>query len=114
MKRLFLSFTLSSAFVMALLASAPRAMAACTAGTIGAAINGNYAIKIVGAKVDNDFVTGAADPSPNPIVGVGVIAVDGDCDVTGGELIINDGGTITGPAHDAAPRSQIVAFSGSL
>jgi len=65
----------------------------------------------VGAEVDTGT---AGDPKPNPIVGVGVIALDGACDVTGGELIFNDGGTITGPAHDASPRNAIVAFSGSL
>jgi hypothetical protein len=96
---------------MALLGSASMAMATCTAGTVGAAINGNYAVKIVGAGVDNGT---AGDPTPNPMVGVGVIALDGACDVTGGELIFNDGGTITGPANDAPPRNAVVAFSGSL
>jgi len=111
MKRIFLSFALSSAFGMAMLGSAAKAMATCTTGTDGAAILGNYAVKIAGAGVD----TGAAgDPKPNPIVGVGVIALDGACDVTGGELIFNDGGVITGPAHDASPRNAVVAFSGSL
>lgn len=111
MRRIFLSFALAGAFGMALMGSASKAMATCTTGTVGAAIKGNYAIKIVGADVD----TGAAgDPKPNPIVGVGVIVLDGACDVTGGELIFNDGGTITGPAHDASPRNAVVAFSGSL
>jgi hypothetical protein len=111
MRQGYLLFALASAFGMALIGSASKAMATCSAGTVGAAIDGNYAIKIVGAEVD----TGAAgDPTPNPSVGVGVIAVDGACDVTGGELIFNDGGTITGPAHDASPRNEVVAFSGSL
>ena len=111
MKRIFLSFALSSAFGLALLGSASKAIATCATGTVGAAIHGNYAIKIVGAGVD----TGAAgDPKPNPMVGVGVIALDGACDVTGGELIFNDGGTITGPSNDAPPRNAVVAFSGSL
>jgi hypothetical protein len=111
MKRIFLSFALAGAFVMALLGSASKAMATCGAGIVGAAVKGNYAIKIVGAEID----TGAGgDPAPNPIVGIGVIALDGACDVTGGELIFNDGGTFTGPAHDASPRNAVVAFSGSL
>lgn len=96
---------------MALLGSASSAMATCAPGTVGAAILGNYAIKIVGAGVDTGI---SGDPVPNPIVGIGVIAVDGACDVTGGELIYNDGGTITGPANDPSPRNAVVAFSGSL
>jgi hypothetical protein len=111
MKRTFLTFALSGALGMALLGSASRAMATCAPGTVGSAILGNYAIKIVGAEVDTGT---SGDPKPNPIVGVGVIAVDGTCDVTGGELIYNDGGTITGPANDAPPRNAVVAFSGSL
>jgi subtilase-type serine protease len=111
MKRIFLAFALSGALGMALLGSASRAMATCAPGTVGAAILGNYAIKIVGAGVDTGV---SGDPVPNPIVGIGVIAVDGACDVTGGELIYNDGGTITGPANDAPPRNAVVAFSGSL
>jgi hypothetical protein len=111
MKRIFLTLALSGAFGMALLGSASKSMATCAPGTVGAAIRGNYAIKIVGGEVD----TGSAgDPKPNPIVGIGVIAVDGACDVTGGELIYNVGGTITGPANDAPPRNAVVAFSGSL
>jgi hypothetical protein len=111
MKRIFLAFALSGALGMALLGSASSAMATCAPGTVGAAILGNYAIKIVGAGVDTGI---SGDPVPNPIVGIGVIAVDGACDVTGGELIYNDGGTITGPANDAPPRNAVVAFSGSL
>ncbi|MGC1342254.1 MAG: hypothetical protein WA854_08000 [Candidatus Binataceae bacterium] len=87
-------------------------MATCSNGTVGAAIQGIYAIKIVGADLDTP---GGTDPTPNPIVGIGVIAVDGACDVTGGELIYNDGGTITGPATGPpSQRAGIVGFSGSL
>jgi hypothetical protein len=111
MKQGYLLFALAVAFGVALLGSASTAMATCSAGTVGAAVKGNYAIKIVGAEVD---IGAAGDPKPNPIVAIGVIALDGAWDVTGGELIFNDAGTITGPAHDASPRNAVVAFSGSL
>ncbi|MGB6553808.1 MAG: hypothetical protein WBE78_09975 [Candidatus Binataceae bacterium] len=111
MKRNSLLLALTGTFGLALIAGASSALATCTSPFVGAAIQGNYAIKIVGADVDTGSGT---DPTPNPIVGIGVIAVDGACDVTGGELIYNDGGTITGPTTDPGLRSAIVGFSGSL
>ncbi len=82
MKRNFLLLGLAGAFGMALLGSASKALAQCATGTVGTQLNGNYAIKVLGAQVD--FGT-AGDPAPAPLAGIGVFNADGACDITGGE-----------------------------
>lgn len=111
MKRNFLLLGLAGAFAMALLGSASKALAQCAAGTVGTQLNGNYAIKILGAQIDGGT---PGDPTPAPIAGIGVFHADGACDITGGELIYNDNGTFTGPTTDPSPLTSITAFTGSL
>lgn len=111
MKRNFLLLGLAGAVAMALLGSASKAIAQCAAGTVGTQLNGNYAIKILGAQMDGGT---PGDPTPAPIAGIGVFHADGACDITGGELIYNDNGTFTGPTTDPSPLTSITAFTGSL
>ena len=110
MKRNLLLLAMAGAFGMALLASASRALATCPTGSTGTQLNGNYAIKVVGAKTDLDDSSG--DPVPAPIAGIGVIAADGACDITGGEFIYNDDETFTSPT--TVGSGGPAAFSGSL
>jgi hypothetical protein len=113
MKRIYLLFALAGAFGMTVMGSASSVWAACPAGTVGTQLNGNYAVKIVGALTDTG-TPATGDPQPKPLAAVGVFDADGNCDITGGELIVNKDGSIDGPAKDADPYSSITAFSGSL
>ncbi len=101
MKRSFLSFALAGAVGLGMLASASMASATCT--QLG---GHNYAIRLVGAEVDDST---PGDPKPAPIAAVGVIAVAASpaCTITG-KIIYNDDGTFTGPTS-----SPYALFNGS-
>ena len=71
MKRSFLVLALVGA--MALLGSAPQAMAVCPAGVVGTTMNGTYAIKVQGAVTDTGTCSGSStcpDPTPQAIAGI--------------------------------------------
>ena len=110
MKRIYLLFALAGAFGMTVMGSASSVWAACPAGTVGTQLNGNYAVKIVGALTDTG-TPATGDPQPKPLAAVGVFDADGNCDITGGELIVNKDGSIDGPAKDADPYSSITALA---
>jgi len=119
MKRNFLTLALAAAFGMALLGSASKALAACAPGTTnGGLVAGNYAIKIGGAITDTGGCFAGPtcpDPSPNPISGLGVIHLDGTCDITAGELILNQGGVWSSPTSiNLAGPPFVPAFTGTM
>ncbi len=118
MKRNFLFIALAGAFGVALLGSASRALATCTPPYTGTQLAaGNYAIRVLGGVQDvSGTGTGATTvdyPSPIGVGGIGVIASDGACDITGGEFILATGSTFTGPGTLAA-YPTIQGFQGSL
>jgi hypothetical protein len=106
MKRSLLFFAIAGVFGIGLLGSGPAA--GQTLPSCGTQLNGNYAIKIIGAQTDTG-TPATGDPQPVPIAAVGVFHADGHCNITGGELIENDGGKFTGPTVS----SGISVFSGS-
>ncbi len=118
MKRNFLTLALAGALVMAF-AGASQAVAACPAGTTnGGVLAGNYAVRIQGYQTDDGLCFGGPtcpDPTPAPIAGLGVVAINGACAITSGELIYDNAGTITAPTTiniNGAP--QVPAFSGTM
>ena len=92
MKRNFLLLALAGAFALALLGSAPNASAqGCPAGTTNGGLTaGTYAIKILGSVTDTGacLPSSCLDPTPTAIQGLGVLVLDGTCDVIAGELIL--------------------------
>ncbi len=119
MKRNFLTLALAGAFGLALLGSASAALAAgiCPPGTTnGGLLAGNYAIKIAGAVTETSITNG--DPEPIPEAGIGVIQVDGLCDITAGELIFNKNDTVAGWSSpttiNVAGAPFVPAFSGTM
>jgi hypothetical protein len=119
MKRNFLLLALSSAFAMALLGSAPNASATCPAGTTnGGLLAGNYAIKILGAVTDTAscaLTNTCPDPTPTAIQGVGVVTLDGACDIAAGELILFNGSAWSSPTtvNMGAGTPYVPAFTGT-
>jgi hypothetical protein len=107
-----LIFAFVGVFAMVFAADS-SALAGCRVGT-GSLLNGNYAIRIGGAETDTG-TPATGDPQPVPIAAIGVIHADGNCDITGGELIENDGGVFTSPTVDTDGTDLgVPAFSGSL
>lgn len=110
MKRNFLTLALVGACSLALLGSASKALATC-APKVSDLPAGNYAFLITGAVTD---LSVAGDPAPQPIAAIGVFHSNGACDVTGGEMIENIGGTFSGPATIIPGAQPVLGFSGSL
>jgi hypothetical protein len=111
MKRSLLFFAVAGVFGIGLLGSGSAA--GQTRPSCGTQLDGNYAIKIIGARSDTG-TPATGDPQPIPIAAVGVFHADGHCNITGGELIENDGGNFTGPTVTSGPASSgITVFSGS-
>ena len=121
MKRNFLTLALAGAFGLALIGSA-------SAGTIcpgypagthnGGLLAGNYAVRLQGYVTDPGTCFGGStcpDPTPAPIAGLGVITVDGNCNITAGELIYDDAGTLTAPTSIdlGAGTPWVPAFAGT-
>ena len=118
MKRNFLIVALVGAFAMALLGSAQKAMATCPPGVSGSQFNANYAIKVQGAVTDTGACgTSCPDPQPNAIAGIGVLHMDGQCDITGSDFIYsveNNPAGISSPAvFNLAGPPEVPTFSGS-
>lgn len=118
MKRNFLTLALVGAVAMALAGSASSAIAACPAGfTNGGLLAGKYAVRIQGYQTDTGLCFGGStcpDPTPVPIAGLGVLALDGACAITAGEFIYDDGGTLTSPTTINLGFGPIPAFSGTV
>ena len=121
MKRNFLTLALAGAFGLALIGSASAATicAGYPAGTLnGGVLAGNYAVRINGYETDPGTCFGGStcpDPTPVPVAGLGVVAIDGNCNITGGELIYDDGGTYTAPTtiNLGAGSPFVPAFTGT-
>ena len=113
MKRNFLTFALAGAFCAALVGSAWSSASAtgCPAGKVSYLPAGNYAFLITGDQTDTAGTPG--DPAPQPIAAIGVFVSDGLCDVTGGEMIEDTGGTFSGPATIIPGPPPVLGFSGS-
>ena len=98
------SYLIFSCLILSLVSAS-----SASATTTCSQLQGNWAIKMVGANIDNGTAT---EPAPQPVAGVGVINIAANCTVTG-ELIFNNNGTYTGPGSDGFFAS-VTGFTGSL